>query len=73
MDFQGGLLVEPFATASFGASKGPFIRVDAIVSAEICPTNKFLIKRCQKNHEMTESTPHLAATFPWAREVAHLA
>jgi hypothetical protein len=48
MDFQRRFLVEAFAETSLGADKGPFIRVDAIVSAEVRPANKFLILRCQK-------------------------
>jgi hypothetical protein len=73
VDFQGRFLVELFTTASLRADKGPFVCVDAIVSAEVRPANKFLIRRCQKSCKMAESIPHLAATFPLAGEVTHLA
>jgi hypothetical protein len=73
MDFQRRFLVEPFATASLRAGKGPFIRVDAIVSAEVRPTNKFLIPRCQKNRKTVKSNLYLSATFPWTGEATHLA
>ncbi len=73
MDFQRRFLVELFATASLRTGKGPFIRVDTIVSAEIRPTSKFLISRCQKNRKPVKSILYLSATFPWTGEATHLA
>jgi len=73
MGFQRRFLVESFATASLRAGKGPFIRVDAIVSAEVRPTNKFLIPRCQKNRKTVKSILYLSAIFPWTGEATHLA